>query len=256
MKEKQFSCAIFIQELETLNRLTDLLSRFKSIKICAILNNTFEAIETLSQDRISILFMNTNAMEKMQFVHRPHFIVGICNKKESKHLKKWLDSGFIDFIFDPIQEDDFNTVMSKILTLCHFYSYNSKQDNMIAEENFNLYNKNFDSANKQRESVIVQGNNKAEKIRIFIDELLFIKYIDDKTHLFYNDGTEQILKKRLKYFSNTLPEEKFQRISKSVLVNVGKINNISKKWIIQVGNEYFTVSRTFRKILKSKISSL
>lgn len=255
MKEKQFSCAIFIQELETLNRLTDLLSRFKSIKICAIFNNTFEAIETLSENRISILFMNTDAMEKMQFVHRPHFIIGICSKKESKHLKKWLNSGFIDFIFDPIQENDFNMVMSKVLSLCHFYINHSKEENMIAEENYSIYNKISDAQYSSKDSIIIKGNNRTEQTRIFIDELLFIKCIDGKTHLYYKDGTEQILSKRLKYFTTVLPDKKFQRISKDVVVNVDKITNISKNWVIQVGNEYFTVTRTFRKMLKSKINA-
>lgn len=255
MKEKKFSCAIFIQETETLNRLTDLLSRFKTIKICDVLNNTYEAIETLSENRIYILFMNADALEKMQFIHRPLFIVGICKKKESKNLKKWLDSGFIDFIYDPIQEKDFNNVMSKILTLCHFYMSQSKQESMIVEENYSLYNKNAITQYSSRDSIIIKGKNRTEQSRVFIDDLLFVKYIDEKSHLFYKDGTVQIYNKRLKYFTTVLPDIKFQKISKSVIVNIDKITNISKNWVIKVDNEYFEVTRNFRKMLKSKINS-
>jgi len=255
MKEKQISCAIFIQDVEIMNQLIDLLSKFKSIQVNDVLNNTFEAVETLSKKKISILFTDVDAMKKMQFLNRPHFIVGICDKKESRNLKKLLKSGFFDFLFTPIMENDFYSIMGKIFNIFNSYQTISKSEQYMAEENGYIYNMMSEQQKGFQESIVICGKSRNEKHRIPIEDLSFIKYQNNKCFLYYSNGSTKVYNKTIKYFSEILPELQFQRISRYIIVNVKKVSNLTRKWVVQVNNEFFNVTRSYRKSLKEKIKS-
>lgn len=84
MKDKLLSCSVFVTSDEHLKTLTDLLSEFKSLKVTTCIHNLLDALEMLNKSKIDLLFMDVDFAEYLQLIRKPSFIIGLCDKKESK----------------------------------------------------------------------------------------------------------------------------------------------------------------------------
>ena len=86
--EKFINCCVFIEPDDCANSLTDLLSVFKTLKVAACIKNQSEALELLNKKKIDILFINVDYADFLQLVHKPTFIIGICDQKHSNVEKR------------------------------------------------------------------------------------------------------------------------------------------------------------------------
>ena len=132
--EKIINCCVFIEPDDCANSLTDLLSVFKTLKVAACIKNQSEALELLNKRKIDILFINVDYADFLQLVHKPTFIIGICDQKHSKHLIKYLRQGFFDFLLSPIQKEELYNVVGKALNTYGTYNFLCREKALEAKE--------------------------------------------------------------------------------------------------------------------------
>lgn len=254
MKEKLLSCSVFVQSDEHLKTLTDLLSEFKSLKVTTCIQNLLEALELLNKNKIDLLFMDVDYADYLQLIRKPSFIIGLCDKKRAKNLIRYLRVGFFDFITTPVEKDELLIVMGKVLNTYGTYNYVFREKVLEANENEIPYNKSsLEKSLFTKDSMFLNGRRKSESMRIAFDDVQYVKLIDGKIVLFFENGSTKQLHTTLKYFQKKLPSEKFQKINRNVIVNIDKVTKISPKDEIWVGMQPLKVSRSFRKSLRKTL---
>ena len=254
MIEKVITYSIFLKSIEQNEILSDLLSGFKILKLCSNFQNRTEVLEDFVKSRPSILFMDVDEIDVLSAIYKPMFIVGICNKKQSKSLKKYLDGGFFDFLVMPIQKKDFMPVIAKILNFYGEVISSQKPFYSEAAENPITYNNRIlEKASFTKDYIFLEGNRKREALRICFDDVKYIALNHAESVFFFENGNRKTVKTTLKYLQDKLPSDKFQKINRSIIVNIDKISKYMKNDKILIGDEVMVVSRNFKRELKQKL---
>jgi CheY-like chemotaxis protein len=97
---------------------------------------------------------------------------------------------------------------------------------------------------------------------VYIKDIVLVKSLKDYTKLFTNNKESYIIRKPLKRWLGSLPEENFQLVNRSEIVNVGfvskllKLPNNTHEIILNNCNQKVTISRRISIQLKSRLKSL
>ena len=216
--EKFINCCVFIESDVCANSLTDLLSVFKTLKVAACIKNQSEALELLNKKKIDLLFIDVDYADFLQLVHKPTFIIGVCNQKKSKHLIKYLRQGFFDFLFSPIEKDELYNVVGKALNTYGTYNFIYHEKALEANDDEVLYNKSLiEKSLFTKDSMFLNGPRKSDSLRISFDDVLYLKLDRGNIILYFENGTTKQIRSTLKYFQKKLPREKFQKINRKML---------------------------------------
>ena len=252
MAEKFIFCSVFSKSDEDLRCLTDLLSMFTSIKVVSCLQNSSEALEQLNKKKIDLLFLDVELADFLQLIHKPTFVVGLCDRKKAKNLIKYLRQGFFDFLLCGVGKLDLFSVIGKVLNTYGICNYLLRDKSLEAGESEVLYNKTLlDKSLFTKESMFLNGKKRSDSLRISFDEILYLELIPGNIVLHFENGTTKQMQTTLKYFQKKLPKEKFQKINRNIIVNIDKVTRISNSDEIWIGTQSMKVSRSFKKPLKA-----
>ena len=89
--------------------------------------------------------------------------------------------------------------------------------------------------------------NFVEKMREQLGEELDVKKVGNQVCVCYEDGSRKYFHSNLKIFTSKFPKSRFQKINRSVVVNVDKVTGVIKNRVIIANTANFEVSRSFRK---------
>ncbi len=244
MVSNKYYEVIILSENETrVTQLKDLLSRYYSINIAFVCRSAAEAIECLNHHRPMIFFLDLSYAEVLHDIRKPPFIVGLCDKMNTKRIKHYLKIGFFDIFHNPFTEREMNSIMGKILNIYGAYSkMNHKIIRRVEEENAK-YAVNESAA----KSIFIMGSRKEESVRIVFEHVLFMKKVGNHISVHFEDGSNRFFRSNLKVFHTKFPQSTFQKINKSVVVNLDKVMGIENNRIIIDKETHFEISRSFKK---------
>lgn len=244
MKENNNYQAIILSENETkVQLLTDLLSRYYSMNVAFVCHCAAEAIESLNHHQTMIFFLDLKFSEVINDIRKPPFIVGLCDIKSTKRIKNYLKMGFFDFLHAPFTERELNCIMGKILNIYGAYSKMTQKTIRWVEEENVKYAVNECAAN----SVFIITSRNGDGIRVMFDHVLFIKKVGNYVSVHFEDGTSEFFRQNLKEILTYFPQSKFQKINKSVVMNLEKVTEIENNRIIIDKITHFEMSRSYKK---------
>jgi len=240
---KHFQVIILSNDENKINSLKDLLSKYYSMNISFVCRSVAEAIEYLNHHRPMIFFLDMMFADVLHHVRKPPFVVGISDTVHTKRVKQYLKMGFFDFFHTPFTEYELNSIMAKILNI--YVAYNRMDQRIIrrVEEDNAKYFVNDNDV----KSMFIMGSRKNEAVRIMFDRVLFMRKEEDKVFVHFEDGSSRFFYSNLKRFHTKFPKSKFQKVNKSVVVNMDKVVGIDNNRIKINEETHFEVTRSFRK---------
>ncbi len=247
--DKNFEVIILSHDESKVTVLKDLLSKFYSLNIALICHHTAEAIEYLNKHRPTIFFLDMEYADILHDVRKPPFIVGLCDAINTKRVKQFLKMGFFEVFYSPYTERELNSIMGKILNI---YSTYNKVDQRILQK-VEEENVSYSMADHALKSVFIMGTRNEESIRIVFDNVLFIKKIGNQVCVCFEDGSKKYFRSNLKMFHSKFPKSIFQKINRSVVVNMDKVTGVIKNQVMVAGNANFELSRSFKKSFREML---
>jgi len=216
------------------------------VQVC---HHPAEAIEYLNNHRPTIFFLNTVFADILFDVKKPPFIVGLCDAINTKKVKQFLKMGFFDIFYSPYTETDLNSIMGKILNIYGTYNKVDQRMLQIVEEEALSYN----MENHHMKSVFIIGTRNEESKRIVFDQVLYMKKVGNQVCIYLEDGERKYFRSNLKMFMAKFPKSTFQKINRSVVVNMDKVTGLIKNKVLIANNACFELSRSFKKAFKEKL---
>lgn len=246
---KNLEVVILSDEESKVAMLKDLLSNYYSMSIAQVCHHPAEAIEYLNKHHPTIFFVEMTYADILHDVRKPPFIVGLCDAINTKRVKQFLKMGFFEIFYSPYSERELNSIMGKILNI---YGTYNKVDHRIlqrvAEDNL-AYNMD----KRAMKSVFILGTRNEESTRIIFDKVLFIKKIGNQICVCFEDGSRKYFRSNLKMFMSKFPKSIFQKINRSVVVNMDKVTGVMKNRVLIANNANFEVSRSFKKSFRDRL---
>jgi len=235
---------MLVAETEQQNLLNSILSEFYSLNIDRVLHSRGEAMEYLTQKHPTVLFLDVEQNDILRLIQKPPYVIGVGNVNGYKKIKDFLELGFSDFIFAPIEKENVQNVMAKFLNLYEHLS-GIRENKNFAFENSIQYNESDLKFQTDKDFIFI-NDRKNGYCRVFCDEILYAQSVGNEIRVIKENGTPVYDKKNLKNFVKQLPPRKFLKINRSTVINIHKVNRIDKK-NVTINNMVFHVTRTFYK---------
>lgn len=241
--KKNFEVVILSENESKVALLKDLLSRYYTMNVSSVCSREAEAIEYLNHHHPMIFFLDMEFAEVLLHVRKPPFIIGLSDSSYTKRVKQYLKMGFFEFFYSPFAERELNSIMGKILNI---YGTYNKLDQRIVKQVEETSMK-YAAHDPNVKSVFLMGSRNEESTRIVFDNVLFMKKIGNQVCVFFEDGSSKFFHSNLKLFHTKFPQPRFQKINKSVVVNMDKVTGIKKNQLLVADNANFELSRSFKK---------
>ena len=139
--------------------------------------------------------------------------------------------------------------MGKILNIYGTYNKVDRQFLRKVEEENLTYNLEEHPV----KSVFIMGTRNEESTRIIFDNVLYIKKIGNQVCVYFEDGAKKYFRSNLKLFQAKFPKSTFQKINRSVVVNIDKVTGVMKNRVLVANNANFELSRSFKKTFKERL---
>lgn len=246
MKQLSLTTVFFIQDENIQKELKNLLAPFHSLTIVKVLHTSSEVLEFLNHSKPDLFITDISSLSLIHSAPKPPFLILIDNVFNKEMLKIYLDDGFFDILYLPINEECVNNMMSKILNI--YYRYNPDENiNPQCEDSEVRYNhQQISESLCNNQYLFINGNRKIGSIKIYYHEIKYISSVGNELRVFLENGIIKYVRTTLKSFQKKLPENTFAKINRSTVVNLDKVMKVYHKKVT-VGTDTFTVSRPFFK---------
>ena len=246
--DKNFEVVILSHNESKVASLKVLLSKYYSLNITSVCKNSAEAIEYLNNHKTTIFFLDLTFSEVLHDIRKPPFIVGLCDTINTKRVKLFLKMGYFDVFYAPYKESELNSIMGKVLNILGSYGKVDQRTVQRVEEENGFYNEDHSS-----KSVFIMGTRNEESFRIYFEKVLYFKKIGNQVCVYFENGFHKYFRSNLKLFHAKFPKFQFQKINRSIVVNIDKVTGVMKNSVIIADNAIFEISRSFKKEFKEKL---
>ena len=136
----------------------------------------------------------------------------------------------IDFLQKPVDKSRFDRAIDKALAFMAMKEINTNQQNYI----------------------FVKSN--LDKHKVFVNNIIYVEANGDYAKII-TDQSEYTVLTTMKAFEKRLPEDQFQRIHKSYIVNLTKVKKFGSKFV-ELENEKLPLSRHKKKALQQALTAI
>ncbi len=179
-------------------------------------NDGFEGVKAIMQHRPDLVFLDVqmpkiNGFEMLELVDPAPPVIFITAFDE--YAIKAFEAHAVDYLLKPFSRERFHQSIQR---------WKQQREIKPEQDMNNLLKDAAIQSGEQQRVVVKNGNN----IRIVpVQEIIYIEAYDDYVKIFNKDG-QQLKKKTLTHFEQTLSPKEFVRVHRSYMVQIQQITRI------------------------------
>ena len=174
----------------------------------------------------------------------PKFIL-ISGYEEFEYVKQALSNGAVDYLLKPFSFEEFSRAVAKAKSLYELMKLRDKQSQVDSSVVDNA------SGGEDNESISIKADYKVTMVR-FAD-IIFIESVGEYVRLHLTNAPAITTLFRLKNMETALPSDKFMRVHRSYIVNLGHVSGYSRSRVMLDNGEYVPVSVNYRDSFRKYI---
>jgi len=237
------NCLIVDDEPLAIKIIENYLNKYNEFKIMNSFEDGFEASEYLRTHKIDLLFLDVqmpeiSGLELIKNLNeRPYTIIITAFRDfaiESYEL------AIDDYLLKPVSFSRFTKAINR-----------ARKKIISKKENIEKVKKQFVL---QEADNFLTVKEKYKKVRINLEEIIFIESFREYSHIHTNNQTI-ITRQNLSSLEQELDEKGFLRVHKSFLINLRKIKSFSPNEIF-LNTISVPIGRSFKKLVEEKLNNL
>jgi len=224
----QLNCVIVDDEPLSQDVIIDFVHACPELKLVDVCSNALEAGKILQQTKIDLLLLDIN-MPKLSGIglvkslKEPPLFILISAYPEFALEGFEIDA--VDYLLKPVPFERFRTAINRVLD-----RISSKTDNATGH-------------------IMVRANKK--NYRLDFDTILYLEAQGDYVKFFTTDKSLMVHGK-MKDFLAQLPEKNFERIHKSYVISLSKVDYVEGN-LVKIANTKLPVSLNYKEQLLAKL---
>ncbi|MBN1415793.1 MAG: response regulator transcription factor [Bacteroidales bacterium] len=233
-------CLIVDDEPLAQQVIEDFINRVPFLEFAGKCSNAMEAIEIMQQIQIDLLFLDINmpVVTGMDLIAsltvKPLFILTTAY---SEYAVESYALNATDYLLKPIPFERFLAAVNKAYEIFNL----RKQTNAI-------------NTGKQEESgpehIFVRADY--QTVRIIVDDIQYIEGVRDYIRIHLTGKKPVMTLQTMKNMAEMLPRQKFIRIHKSFIINLGRIDAIERNQVI-FGDKRIRIGDGYREQFMNRI---
>lgn len=237
---KEISCAVVDDEPLAVKLIESFIARTPFLKLEASFTDSVEAMTELKKHPVDLLFLDIQ-MPDMDGMELSHIIPESTRIIFTTAFKEYAfdsyDVAALDFLLKPIRYDKFLRASEKAKEWFALKNTKTEQFSEVAATDMFLR---------------VDGELK----RIDISKILFVEGLKDYVRFHFADAPRSLITHlTMKSVEETLPSEKFMRISRSYIVALDHIRSVDRNMCVYIGNTVIKVTDMYRAEFDNFIKS-
>jgi DNA-binding LytR/AlgR family response regulator len=229
-------CLALDDEPLALALLEEYIRKTPFLELVAGCDNAVEALHVIHTKKVDVIFSDIQ-MSELSGLELARVIKGLDSEKKpllifttayDQYALQGYQVDAIDYLLKPIGYEEFLRVASKARSLKE-----SKNSVPGLKENFILFKVEY------------------QLVKVFHDDILYIEGVKDYVKVHLNKQQKPFLSlTSLKNLEERLPADKFMRVHRSFIINLEKVNTISKN-SLQIEQADIPVSDNYRNQLQA-----
>lgn len=229
-------CLAIDDEPLALRQIVEYIKKTPFLELAGQCESAMKAMDFLEKNRVDLMFVDINmpdlnGMDFVKSLENPPVIIFVT--AYSEYALEGFRVDAIDYLLKPISYGDFLKSANK------------------AKVWFEKHLQKADEVKSNKDFLFIKSEYKI--LRINFDDIKYIEGMNEyiKIHLTTSKPVMTLLS--MKAIEEQLPTEKFMRVHRSYIVNLGKISVIERSRIIFDGNVYIPVSEQYKSNFQSYI---
>lgn len=214
--------------------ITKLVSESSHLNLVNDFSNALEAKIAINNGSIDLIFLDIempliNGFDLLDGLKQKPQIIFITSKAD--YAVKAFDYEATDFLQKPISKERFLKAVKKAL---------------------NMHQLKNETPDDLGETILIKSNLK--KLKIHTNKIKWIEAYGDYIKIITENDTHMVLS-TMKSFESELPEDKFIRVHKSFIVNVGKVDKFNNQFA-EIDKTKIPISRNKKNMITEAMSKL
>ena len=230
----KYSCIIVEDEPLAAEVLEDYIKQVPFLELKKICNNAIDAMEAIQSEKIDLIFLDIHLpkLKGFEFLellkNPPHIIITSAYKN---YALQAFDVNVLDYLLKPIRFTRFLKAVNKL------------------DQQHPVFTMPPPSLPNSSERAYLFFNVDKKRIRIFLDEILYIESIRDYIKITTKDKSIQT-KYQLSQIEELLAKNNFLRIHRSFIVSKDKITAFTAT-DIEINNNQIPIGRSYKELVIS-----
>ena len=241
-------CLAIDDEPLALRQIKSYIERAADLELVELCSSAVIAQEVLQREKIDLMFVDINMpdLNGVDFVRElssPPMVIFTTAYTEYAIEGFRLDA--VDYLLKPFSFDEFSRAVSKAKSL---FELNKLREKHSLTESSVVDN---GSSNEATDCISIKADYKVTMVRYA--DIIYIESVGEYVRLHLNNASAITTLFRLKNMESALPSDKFMRVHRSYIVNLGHVTGYSRSRVMLDNGEYVPVSVNYRDAFREYI---
>lgn len=225
-------CLIVDDEPLAIEILQSYVERVDSLELVATCNNAVKAFDVLKKEKVDLLFLDIQmpkltGIEFLKALNPAPKVVFTTAYRE--YAVESYELNVADYLLKPIAFDRFLMSINKVV------------------ENGNQLEKTETAPliNEESSDPFLFLKVDRKMVKVYLKDITYIESLKDYVRVKTANGKERVSLQKISYLEKKLPADYFQRVHKSFIVSVRKIDAFSSS-AIEVGGTEVPIGRSYK----------
>ena len=233
-------CIAIDDEPLALRQLSKYMERIDDLEVVALCNSAHSAEKVLGEKEVDVMFVDIN----MPDLSGEDFVRGLENPPMvifTTAYSEYAIEGFkldaVDYLLKPFSFDDFQRAVGKARSLLELQRLREEQVTSSVDTSAQGTSENNDC-------ISIKADYKVSLVKYA--DIIYIESVGEYVRLHLTSGSSIMTLLRLKNIESALPSDRFMRVHRSYIVNLGHVAGYARGRVYLDNGEYVPISINYR----------
>lgn len=244
-------CIAIDDEPLALRQVSKYMERIADLEVVALCNSAHAAQQVLADKQVDVMFVDINmpdlnGVDFVRELENPPMV--IFTTAYSEYAVEGFRLDAVDYLLKPFSFDDFQRAVNKARSLIELQRLREKHETPSAE----AVPPQGQAENK--DCISIKADYKVSLVRYA--DIIYIESVGEYVRLHLTSGPSIMTLFRLKNMESALPSDRFMRVHRSYIVNLGHVTGYARGRVYLDNDEYVPISVNYRDPFREYVDSM
>lgn len=233
-------CIAIDDEPLALRQLSKYMERIDDLEVVALCNSAHSAENVLGEKEVDVMFVDINmpdlsGVDFVRGLENPPMV--IFTTAYSEYAIEGFKLDAVDYLLKPFSFDDFQRAVGKARSLLELQRLREEQITSSVDTSAQGTSENNDC-------ISIKADYKVSLVKYA--DIIYIESVGEYVRLHLTSGSSIMTLLRLKNIESALPSDRFMRVHRSYIVNLGHVTGYARGRVYLDNEEYVPISINYR----------
>ena len=233
-------CIAIDDEPLALRQLSKYMERIGDLEVVALCNSAHSAEKVLGEKEVDVMFVDINmpdlsGVDFVRGLENPPMV--IFTTAYSEYAIEGFKLDAVDYLLKPFSFDEFQRAVGKARSLLELQRLRGEQVTSSVDTSAQGTSENNDC-------ISIKADYKVSLVKYA--DIIYIESVGEYVRLHLTSGSSIMTLLRLKNIESALPSDRFMRVHRSYIVNLGHVAGYARGRVYLDNEEYVPISINYR----------